>query len=126
MLLSTDNTIERIAQERGSTYDAVFKEAIKPAEQHLQSQLAWAVKTGQDIVWDQTNVTAKSRAPKLAKIPDTYEKIAVFFKTPAREEHQRRLKSRPGKTIPHNIIMGMISSLQEPQDSEGFDQVIFV
>ena len=78
------------------------------------------------MIWDQTNVSKKSRAPKLAMVPDHYEKIAVVFATPDDEELQRRLGSRPGKSIPAHIVMGMASSLQQPTYDEGFDDIINV
>jgi predicted kinase len=78
---------------------------------------------GKDVVWDQTNLTPKSRKSKLAMVPDHYKKIAVVFQTPEAAEWQRRLDSRPGKSIPQNILMGMASSMQMPGPDEGFDSI---
>lgn len=85
-----------------------------------------AIANNMDIVWDRTNLTAKSRASKLSQIPDNYNKVAVFFSTPPDIELKRRLDSRPGKTIPANIVLGMKSQLETPTTSEGFDKVISV
>ena len=78
------------------------------------------------MIWDQTNITAKTRMKKLAKVPSFYEKIAVYFNTPPEAELQRRLANRPGKTIPANIVMGMVSQLEMPTADEGFDRIIVV
>ena len=124
VILSTDNFIDAEAASQSKTYGEVFKSSIKRATQSMNADLAKAVKNGDDIIWDQVNVTAKSRAAKLAQIPDTYHKVAVVFPTPDNEELERRLASRPGKTIPYNIVMGMMSQLERPTIDEGFDEVV--
>lgn len=123
-IISTDNIIERRAQEQGKTYSEVFQREIKGATHQMNRELKQAVLDGADIVWDQTNLTKKSRAAKLAEIPDTYRKVAVFFPTPSDDELKRRLASRPGKTIPANVVLGMKSQLERPGKDEGFDEVI--
>jgi gluconate kinase len=60
----------------------------------------------------------------LIMIPDRYEKIAIVFPTPDEDELQRRLASRPGKTIPEYILGPMIESLEYPEMDEGFDSVL--
>lgn len=126
VVISTDKFIDAEAALTGKTYSEVFQSAIKKATHLMAEDLKMAIQDGSDIVWDQTNLTAKSRAGKLAQIPDTYHKIAVFFSTPDDAELRRRLDSRPGKTIPANIVMGMKSQLERPTQAEGFDQIIFV
>jgi len=124
MVASSDAYIDRIAASQGKTYNDVFADNIKAATQHALNVAKQAFDLGLDLIWDQTNLNRKSRAPKLAMVPDHYEKIAVFFPTPAQDEHERRLKSRPGKQIPHNILVGMIRGLEKPTTDEGFDEVI--
>jgi len=75
-----------------------------------------------DVIWDQTNLTAKSRAAKLKMLPDYY-KIAVVFKTPDAEEHARRLASRPGKSIPEGVLRSMAANLELPTEAEGFQEI---
>jgi predicted kinase len=123
-IISTDNIIERCAQEQGKTYSEVFRDEIKPATSQMNAELRQATKDRVDIVWDQTNLTKKSRAAKLASIPEDYHKVAVFFATPDATELKRRLASRPGKTIPANIVLGMQSQLEPPSTEEGFDKVM--
>lgn len=123
-IASTDNYIEYIAKTGWKTYNEVFKDHIKDAEKRMYEGVIDAVKDDIDIVWDQTNLTRKSRAKKLAMIPDHYEKIAVVFSTPEPEELEKRLASRPGKTIPYQVVKGMIESMEYPELDEGFDIVM--
>lgn len=124
VVLSTDDKIEAEAARVGKTYSEVFQDTIKHATSQMGDDLIRAVRAKRDIIWDQTNLTRKSRASKLAMVPDDYEKVAVFFPTPGNDELKRRLSSRPGKTIPPHIVLGMVSQLQEPTEAEGFDRIV--
>lgn len=122
-IASTDRLIEIAAIQRGATYNDVFKENIGYAEKAMYTHVKDAIMYGYDIIWDQTNISRKSRAKKLAVIPDHYEKIAVFFPTPETGELDRRLSSRSGKTIPFHVINSMVDMLEQPMLQEGFDEV---
>lgn len=122
-IASTDRLLEIYASMRGATYDDVFKENIGYAEKAMLTHVKDAIMYNYDIIWDQTNISRKSRAKKLAMIPDTYEKIAVFFPTPETGELDRRLATRTGKTIPPYVIDGMVEMLEQPMVAEGFDEV---
>jgi predicted kinase len=126
MVASSDAYLDRIAANQGKTYNDVFADNIKAANQHAHQVAQQAFDLGLDLIWDQTNLNRKSRAPKLAMVPDHYEKIAVYFPTPDKPEHDRRLANRPGKSIPHNILMGMIRGLEKPTHDEGFDEIMQV
>lgn len=125
-VISTDAIIDQRAEAQGKTYSQVFQHEIKSATAEMNQNLRDAVTAGRDIVWDQTNVTSAARAKKLAQVPDSYHKVAVFFSTPHEAELRKRLGSRPGKTIPWNIVQGMASQLEKPTPAEGFDRVIVV
>ena len=122
MIISTDDILEDIAATQNKTYNDVFKDNIKLAQQIAEQRMKEAFNATLDVVHDQTNLTAKSRKSKLAMVPENYEKIAVVFLTPDEEEWQRRL-DRPGKSIPQNILMGMRDSMQFPDPEEGFDKI---
>lgn len=122
-IISTDNFIEAIASLKNTTYDAIFKEYIKAAEKRLYEDLIWAVDHNTNIVWDQTNITSKTRKKKLSMIPSHYKKIGIFFPTPSDEELSKRLSSRPGKNIPDYVMDAMIESIEQPTLLEGFDEV---
>jgi len=55
-------------------------------------------------------------------LPD-YEHIAVVFQTPDEEEHQRRLKTRPGKVIPEAVLWDMVWNFEMPTYEEGFSEI---
>lgn len=122
-VLSTDYFIEFMAREMNKTYDEIFKDTIKDAEKKMYADLEWAISKGHNLVWDQTNLTVKTRQKKLAKVPAHYKKIGVWFPTPEESELQRRLASRPGKTIPEYILGPMIEMMEQPTLKEGFDIV---
>lgn len=124
VIVSTDDIIDQTAAAQKATYNDVFKDNIKFATQLAMNRAKEAFEAGKDVVWDQTNVTKRSRASKLQMVPKDYEKIAVFFPTPHPDVHDKRLASRPGKSIPDHILQGMIDMLEPPTKSEGFDQII--
>ena len=124
VLASTDNEIERRAKAQGKTYSEVFQKEVKGATTAMNNTIRDALARGLNVIHDQTNLTVKSRASKLASVPDTYEKVAVVFPTPNDAELKRRLDSRPGKTIPANVVLAMKSQFQQPSEDEGFDSII--
>ena len=119
-VISTDDIIEQTAAASGRTYNEAFKENIKFATEIANARAKHAFATGEDVIWDQTNITKKSRASKLAMVPEHYRKTAVFFATPLEEEWQRRLNSRPGKSIPAHILDSMVEMLEMPELDEGW------
>ena len=126
VILSTDNYVEHFAQLNNTTYTDIFKKVIGEATRLMKEDLRKAILDQKDIYWDQTNLTAKARESKLAQIPRTYERVAVFFPTPDDHELRKRLASRPGKTIPANVVLGMKSQLEMPTLAEGFDEIVIV
>lgn len=125
VILSTDDKIEAAASAQGKTYNDVFKSEIAAAEKQMYKDAEAAFADDRTVIWDQTNITAKTRKKKLNIVPDHYDIVAVYFATPDDDELKRRLDSRVGKTIPANIVMGMKSQLEEPQHSEGFVEIIY-
>ena len=120
LVISSDNLIEAYAADHGMTYNEVFKEQIKIATAVVKTEAQKAFAADQDVIWDQTNITKKSRASKLAMVPEHYRKTAVFFATPLEEEWQRRLNSRTGKSIPAHILDSMVEMLEMPDLDEGW------
>lgn len=123
VILSTDNYIERIAEESDTTYDDIFEEYIEEAARHLYLDLQEAIKHNKPIIHDQTNLTIKTRAKKLRNIPNRYQKIVVHFEV-SLDESLRRNKYRPGKFISEDIIKRMFYTFEPPTYDEGFDLVL--
>ncbi len=125
MILSTDAYIETVAADEGKTYSEVFRDVIKQAEMHLYHCLDVAIKHKMDIIWDQTNLTRKTRMNKLRHIPWDYYRIALVFPTPEPKTHTAWLNSdaRAGKTIPDAIMHSMIENFEHPTMGEGFNAI---
>ena len=122
VVASTDNYVEREAKRQGKTYSEVFEEYMPTAVKQMMCNVNFAAALGLDIVWDQTSTTVKSRRKKFVELPN-YEHIAVVFRTPDAQEHARRLNSRPGKTIPNEIVQDMINRFEMPTLEEGFAEI---
>ena len=120
--LSSDKFIDDYAESVNKTYNEVFDEYVKTATQLLTKKAITTNVAETDAIWDQTNLTVKSRASKLKLFP-CYKKIAVVFATPDSHELARRLASRPGKSISDAIIASMTSIFQMPTTEEGFDEI---
>jgi len=127
-VISSDNVLERIASEKGLTYSEVFKDYIGQATAEMKSTFKNAIVAGENIIWDQTNMSKKKRRGILSQIPDDYYKIAVDFSV-LPVELKRRLDERAeltGKYIPWKVIEDMGKNYQAPSKDEGFDEIIKV
>lgn len=124
IICSTDNYIESYAKEVNKTYSDVFAEYIAVATSRMLDDLVYAKEYDFNVIWDQSNVSVKTRAKKIKMLPQ-YKKIAVVFSIPEKEEHIRRLESRPGKDISYHAVARMIKQFVVPTIEEGFDEIIF-
>lgn len=123
-LLSSDALIEHWAKQEGKSYNNVFKKYVKDAHKVLNMELSVAIKNGMNIIWDQTNVDAKTRKGKIKSIPGDYHKIAVYFQPRSPEELFNNMHEfRPDKIIPLDVIRGMWERLEFPTVEEGFDEI---
>lgn len=125
VIISTDNIVEAIAKEQGKTYSEVWKTSVKEATKRMYVQLDEAIKDRKNVIWDQTNLTAKKRKEILSRFPKDYHTECVYFMVDQNELF-RRLKARAietGKDIPAGIVINMIKTYEVPDKSEGFDRV---
>lgn len=120
--VSTDRFVEQYARRVKKTYSEVFDDYMPRAVKRMADQVIRAREQGRDIIWDQTSTTTASRARKFYMLPD-YKMVAIIFSTPAADELQRRLSSRPGKVIPPDVMNKMIDDWEEPTEQEGFDEI---
>lgn len=123
--ISTDKIVEEYANERGKTYSEVFESFMPTAVDLMIDEVALARVQNKDIIWDQTSTTINSRRKKFRMLPN-YEHIAVVFKTPEKEELERRLSSRPGKVIPTEVVESMIKNFEMPSEQEGYKEIWYV
>lgn len=120
--ISTDQYVQEWADNVGKTYSEVFEEYMPMAVSRMAGAVNGARDAGRDIIWDQTSTSISSRAKKFRMLPD-YHAIAVVFQTPDEEEHQRRLKTRPGKVIPEAVLFDMVWNFEMPTEEEGFAEI---
>jgi len=122
VVLSTDSYIEKQAQRLGRTYNEIFDDVIDDATRELELEFNEAKNDGRDIIWDQTNLTVKTRRKKLSKLPSWYHRGAVYFEITL-EEALKRNETREGKFIPESIIKRMYHQFEIPTMTEGFEYV---
>lgn len=127
--IGSDAILEALAEETGQTYDQVFNKYMKVAEKMMWQEFDKVVEAGcYPIIVDRTNMSIKSRAKFFDRLKNFhkghgYNIHAVVFPKPDDEEYQRRLNSRPGKTIPPFVIESMLKNFQMPRVEEGFASV---
>ncbi len=106
-----------------------FKGLIQFAEIIMWRQITSCLMGGRNFIIDRTNLTVKSRAKFIQKLKlHNYEIEAVVFpevgsEALSKEEWKRRLDSRPGKTIPQEVLDQMVDSYEIPLMSEGFSKI---
>lgn len=123
-VVSSDNIIEEIAEEWGYSYDEIFKDVIGFADRVFWDQIKNWSNERFDLIIDRTNMSVKSRRKYFdILLPKGYTFHAVVFPTPEEVEWKRRLASRPGKTIPQDILNSMQKSFVMPTTEEGFSSV---
>jgi predicted kinase len=128
-LVSSDFYIDTIAKQMGKTYGDVFKDTIDAATKFVNVQIELFTKFFRNIVWDQTNLTLKSRRGKIDRLRAAgYEVVAVAFECPAEELKRRREEraAQTGKHIPPSTVEAMTAQYVRPTRVEGFDRVIIV
>lgn len=125
-MISSDKYIEEYAQSVGKSYDSVFEEYSKTAEKMFKDEIKVSLSKGLNIVVDRTNMTIKSRAKILANVPNDYKKTAITFEVNNKDEHKRRLDSRPNKVIPPFVLEMFKNIYVKPTKDEGFDEIITI
>ena len=121
-ILSTDNYIEEQAKRLGMTYNEVFQDCIDEATRQLEMSFVRAKEEGKRIIYDQTNLSIKTRKKKLTKVPSIYKRTVVWFQVDL-EEALKRNETREGKFIPESILKRMYHQFEVPTLEEGFDFV---
>jgi len=126
VIVSSDDEIDKYAKSQNKTYSEVFDEYIKIATSNMNSNLINAIKNNQNIIWDQTNLSAKKRKGIISRLPKHYEKIAVVFEIDddtLKDRLYNRTKTE-GKYIPNSVIENMKRTYEFPTKEEGFDEIL--
>ena len=129
---STDNYIERCAKQNDWTYDQAFAEFIEPATKYMNEMLDIAIRSKQDIIWDQTNLGVGKRRKIINRMKQAGYQVRCECIVPPesdydgdKEDWVERLANRQGKTIPQHVLSNMIDSFVQPTIDEGFDMITF-
>lgn len=126
-VVSSDDLIDEFAEQHGVTYSKAFHMVnMKDIVRRVNMQLSDAIREGQDIIVDRTNMTAGGRRKVLSQTGNRYKKVAVVFNVP-RDELNRRLDARriaTGKGIPAHVVDDMLASFVAPEIGE-FDEIIY-
>ena len=131
-VISTDDEIERYANDQSKTYDEVFEERISTATAMSTRQFSEALnRQDSKILIDRTNLTPKSRKQWVQRAKKNgYRVWAIVFRPPATpEQHsewRRRLRNRPGKTIPNHVLTNMLTTFTLPTPDEGITKIVHV
>lgn len=128
VIVSSDDEIEKLAKDAGLDYTSGFKQFVGAATGIMKQNFRDAVNSDKNIIWDQTNLSAKKRKGILQQLPDHYYKVAVVFEV-TDEELNKRLRNREketGKSIPVDVVKNMAKTYQPPTKQEGFDLVKFM
>ena len=128
-LVSSDAYIEQRADEAGKTYGEVFQKYIKDATKYMEQCIRNYTAVLANIIWDQTNLTRKSRRKKIdTLIAAGYDVVAVTFEIPDSELTARRIAraEKTGKAVPPSILESMGKTYERPVRPEGFTKVIIV
>lgn len=125
VIISSDYFIERFASLCGMTYNDAFPIAMARdiPNKFMSKRLKKAMSEGRDVLWDQTNLTVKSRKAKMSQLPG-YSFEALVFEKPAQDIWEKNL-DRPGKVIPKYILKHMERVYQEPTHDEGFIKIYY-
>jgi predicted kinase len=122
VVLSTDDYIEKQAQRCGLTYNQIFDDVIDNATRELELEFNMAKDKGKNIIWDQTNLSIKTRKKKLSKLPSLYARGVIYFEI-SLEEALERNENREGKYIPKSVLKRMWHQFEIPTTDEDFDYV---
>ena len=128
VIASTDDILEKWGKEKGLNYNQAFqhfnfKDVTAQMNQHIQD----AIKNGKNIIFDQTNMTQKSRRSKLQMLPKNYSREAVVFSIPDAELKARlnKREKEEGKKIPPHVIDSMARSYEAPTKAE-FEKITYI
>jgi predicted kinase len=115
----------------GSTYSEIWNN-LSEADQKLidvatQTKFNTAVKNGQHIIIDMTNMSAKSRNRWVSNLPKNYIKEAVVLFTSYKTlvERNEIRNAETGKFIPEYVLKNMSKSFAMPMYNE-FDRIQYI
>lgn len=131
---STDRYIEEEAEKLGLTYKEHFSDdSFKRAQDSANFWITEAAHAGRSIVWNQTNISARTRVMKMkafiAACPNaaSYMKVAVYLPVSLEELLKRNdHRAEIGRDIPKAVVKRMFHQIDPPTYDEGFSYILTV
>lgn len=123
-IISTDDILELIGNKYRMTYNQLFDNITYSFAEKMMYKIAkHAMNSGKAIIWDQTNLTIKSRAKKIQLLREAdYTISARVFHIP--NDHVQRLAGRKDKIIPEHVLQSMLNKFEMPTYDEGFKSIL--
>ncbi len=135
-IVSTDDIIQGIADQNGLSYNDVWQDHIKSAEEQFFAQIEYYLHSGISFIVDRTNLNVKARNRILDRVRCFNKKVQAQekfeFRATVFTGHDLSMREwleqldRPGKTIPINVLINMVKSMEDPKPEEGFSEVTYI
>jgi predicted kinase len=109
-ILSSDAVLLEWAAPHGFSYaKARDYFDIRTVLDEVHKRYDAALGRGDDLIFDQTNMTVGHRAEWLAKLPPSYHKTAVIFvvSDPVLKARLKEREQRTGKVVPWEVVERM-------------------
>ena len=108
----------------GETYDEKWKNADqKKVDKIFQDWKKRCVESGDDLIFDLTHMSRKSRRRSIHNLPSDYKKKAIVFMPTLTEIAERsRKRSKTGKSIGGDVYEKMVCAFYPPMYDE-FDEI---
>lgn len=119
--VSSDAIIEEWAKIANTTYNEIWKVAVKEAHQLMYKEVDMLIANKVSFVWDQTNLSKAKRAEIIAKIPEDYEIYIAWLDVPVELCKMRNAKR--DRSIPENVIDDMAKRFEVPALDEKVQRI---
>ena len=127
VVISSDDIIEELGAPDGLSYAEAFNKYSGQAMGMMKQRAKQAFADRRNIIWDQTNLTPKTRKGKLQQAKG-YRLFAVVWTLTEAEWSKRfnKRKAEVGKNIPAHVLKSMSQQFTMPSKAEGFEQIIVI
>lgn len=129
VIVSSDAVLDEYAEQEGITYSEAFDKYAGQAKKEMNKRLQNAIINKKNIIWDQTNVSYKSRKKKIKSFENTkYNVYAVVFNVDEETIFNRiyNREKESGKHIPDKIVKDMLRNFEHPTNDEGFVDIYYI
>ncbi len=128
VVLSADDILEEWRLKHDMTYQEAFAAFYKETGPEIYARLEAATAAGQDIIWDQTNLSEQNRREALEAIPDDYDRLAVAFEAPLGLilDRSAERERETGRHMPEDVIRVQHAGYMRPHYDEGFDHIVIM